>query len=69
MSPNAGGCEGDAGSQPMSTAVHNAHGAQINFGDLTLYLAYDIRPRTEEAAPGPDDTNIKRRFQGPEEWM
>jgi hypothetical protein len=28
---------GVAGSQPMSTAVH-AHGAQINFGDLTLFL-------------------------------
>jgi hypothetical protein len=27
-------------SQPMSTAVHNAHGAQINFGDLTPYLTY-----------------------------
>jgi hypothetical protein len=27
-----------AGPQPMSTAVHlhNAHGGQINFGDLTL---------------------------------
>jgi hypothetical protein len=28
---------GFAGSQPMSTAMHNAHVAQINFGDLTLY--------------------------------
>ncbi len=33
--------EGVAGSQPMSTAVHNARGAQINFGDLTPYLTYD----------------------------
>ncbi len=31
-----GGCV--VGSRPMSTAVHNAHGAQINFGDLTPYL-------------------------------
>ncbi len=28
------------GCQPMSTAVHNAHGAQINFGDLTPYSTY-----------------------------
>jgi hypothetical protein len=36
MSPNAegGGEGGVAGSQPMSTAVRNAHGAQINFGDV-----------------------------------
>ncbi len=32
---------GVAGSQPMSTSVHNAHGAQTNFGDLTPYLTYD----------------------------
>ncbi len=32
--------EGVAGSQPMSTAVHNAHGALINSGDLTPYLTY-----------------------------
>ncbi len=29
-----------AGSQPMSTAVHE-HGAPKNFGDLTPYLTYD----------------------------
>jgi hypothetical protein len=29
-----------AGSQPMSTAVHNALGAQINFGDLPPYLTF-----------------------------
>ncbi len=42
MSPNAGGGGGGgvAGSQPMSTAVHNAHGVQINFGDLASYLTY-----------------------------
>ncbi len=35
MSPHAGG--GGAGYQPMCTAAHhNAHGAQINFGDLTI---------------------------------
>ncbi len=28
---------GVAGSQPMSSC---AHGAQINFGDLTIYLTY-----------------------------
>jgi hypothetical protein len=37
MCPNAGG-GGMVGFQPMSTAVHNAHGAQINFGDP--YLTY-----------------------------
>jgi hypothetical protein len=43
MSPKSGGGrEGVSGSQPMSTAVHNAHGAQINFGDLTLLLTYGI---------------------------
>jgi hypothetical protein len=49
----------------MSTAVHNAHGDHINFGDLTPYLIYDIRSRTEDAAPEPDDTNIKRTYPGP----
>jgi hypothetical protein len=39
-SPNAGGGGEFAESQPMSTAVHNAHGAQINFGDITPYLTY-----------------------------
>ncbi len=29
-----------ARSQPMSTAVHNTHGSQINFGVLTPYLTY-----------------------------
>jgi hypothetical protein len=29
-----------AGSQPMNTGVHNAHGAQINCGDLTPFLTY-----------------------------
>jgi hypothetical protein len=38
ISPNAG--DGGGGSQPMGTAVHNAHGAQINFGNLTPYLTY-----------------------------
>jgi hypothetical protein len=33
-----------AGSQPMSTAVHKAHRAQINFGDLTPHLTYDGPP-------------------------
>jgi hypothetical protein len=35
---------GVAGSQPMRTAVHNAHGAQINFGYLTIYLTYGRHP-------------------------
>ncbi len=34
-------CEGGiAGSQPMSMAVHETHGAYMNFGDLTPYLTY-----------------------------
>ncbi len=33
--------EGVAGSQLLSTAVHE-NGAQINFGDLTLYLTYSM---------------------------
>ncbi len=28
------------GSQPISTAVQRAHGAQKSFGDLTPYLTY-----------------------------
>jgi hypothetical protein len=41
-SPNAGGWR-VAGSQPMSKAVRIMwHGAQINFGDLTPYLTYDL---------------------------
>ncbi len=47
MSPNAwvrGAGEGVAGSQPMSTDVHCTHGAQINFRDLTPYLAYAYKP-------------------------
>jgi hypothetical protein len=48
MSPNAGGRGGGfAGSQPLSTAVHNAHGAQINFGDLTPYLTNDEDTQNE----------------------
>ncbi len=39
MLGGGGGC--GVPSQPMSTAVHITwHGAQINFGDLTPYLAY-----------------------------
>ncbi len=45
-----GGC----GSEPMSTAVHNAHRDHINLGDIIPYsisfTVYDIRPRTDEAA-------------------
>ncbi len=37
MSPNAGEGWG-GGSRPTSTVVHNAQGAQINFGDLIPYL-------------------------------
>ncbi len=40
--PKCGGGGRVAGSQPMSTAVHSAHGVQINFGDLTPYLTYGI---------------------------
>ncbi len=29
---------GGVGGLPMIKAVHSAHGAQINFGDLTPYL-------------------------------
>ncbi len=36
MSPNAGGRGGVAGCQPVSTQLYT--GAQINFGDVTLYL-------------------------------
>jgi hypothetical protein len=43
--PKCGGSGGVAESQPMSTAVHNAHGAQINFVDLTPYLTYDFAAR------------------------
>jgi hypothetical protein len=39
MIPTAGG-GGVVRSQPMSTAVQCAHGAQINFGDLAPYLTY-----------------------------
>ncbi len=40
-------CEGEggggvAGPQPMSTTSSCAHGAQINFGDLTPYLTYAV---------------------------
>ncbi len=55
MSPNAGGGEGVAGSQPqpMSIAVHNAHEAQINFGDLKPYLTYCGKgPRSIEGDMG-----------------
>ncbi len=40
--PECGGGEEFVASQPMSTTVHNAHGAQINLGDLTPYLTYGI---------------------------
>jgi hypothetical protein len=33
---------GGAVSQPMRMAVYKAHGAQMNFGDLTSYLSYGI---------------------------
>jgi hypothetical protein len=37
--------EGESsGSHSMSTAVHKAHGAQINFGDLIPYLIYGYSP-------------------------
>jgi hypothetical protein len=35
-----GGVRLQSGSQPLSTAVRNAHGAQTNFGDLTPYLTF-----------------------------
>ncbi len=38
MSLNGGRGGGGAGFQPMSLVVHNAHGAQINFGDLNPNL-------------------------------
>ncbi len=39
MSPNAGG---SAGSQLSANEYSCAHGAQINFGDLTPYLTYAL---------------------------
>jgi hypothetical protein len=38
--PNGGGGGSVVGSQPMSTALHNAHVAQISFVDVTRYLTY-----------------------------
>ncbi len=38
MSPNAGGVEGVCGVSANEYSC--SHGAQINFGDLTLYLTY-----------------------------
>jgi hypothetical protein len=48
MSPNAGGGGGVAGGVP---AIENscAHGVQINFGDLTPYLTYDLYVSTRDA--------------------
>jgi hypothetical protein len=48
MSPNGG--RGVAGSQPMSTAVHNW--AQINFGDLTPYLNLLVRVKVSATING-----------------
>ncbi len=52
---------GVAGSQPMSTAVQCPRGAQINFGDLTLNLTYDLHTLN---ACTPTDSDIAMR-RGP----
>ncbi len=39
MSPNAGG-GGSCGAQPTLSTYSCTHGAQVSFGDLTLYLTY-----------------------------
>jgi hypothetical protein len=46
--PKCGGSGVVAGSQLLSKAVNNAPGAQINFGDLTPYLAYASQRLTLE---------------------
>jgi hypothetical protein len=46
--PKCGGRGVVAGSQSLSKAVNNAHGAQINFGDLTPYLTYASQRLTLE---------------------
>jgi hypothetical protein len=43
MSPNAGG--GVEGGGVSTNEYSCAHGAQIHFGDLTLYLTYGIEIR------------------------
>ncbi len=49
MSPNAGEGGVVAGSQPMSTGC--AHGAQINFGDLTPSLTYGLYVHVKLSIP------------------
>jgi hypothetical protein len=38
---------GVVGPQPMSTAVQNAHGDQINFEDLTPYLIFGLTDQSK----------------------
>jgi hypothetical protein len=72
MSPNARGGEGVAGSQPQPTsiAVHNAHVAQINFGDLKPYLTYcgkeprSIEGDMEDLKRWKDDERDRRGSKG-----
>jgi hypothetical protein len=45
MSPNAGGREGVVAAYGVLANEYKcAHGAQINFGDLTPYLTYAAKP-------------------------
>jgi hypothetical protein len=47
----AGGC-GVSANEYSCAAVHNAHGAQINFGDIAPYITYEITTRAELRAKG-----------------
>jgi hypothetical protein len=67
--PKCGGRGVAAGSQPMSTAVHNAHGAQVNFRDLTPFLTWldrsEIRVLVVNSSPKETDlpwTSIYCRY-------
>jgi hypothetical protein len=51
-----------AGSQPVS-AVHNAHGAQMNFGNPTPYLTYACTVSLLNTILPPNDTGkLTTRF-------
>ncbi len=46
MSPNAGEEGGALQGLSHASEYSSAHGAQINFGDLTLYLTYEYSTAT-----------------------
>jgi hypothetical protein len=48
----------------MSTAVHNAHGAQIYFGDLTPYLTYGAGPPMAPFENGPERNDSAEKLEG-----